>query len=159
MAIKKTTTKKRKSSKVKVSTKNIDKAIKETKKSLKSISIKKKVVKKKALSSSLSSSTSSSMVGLGIRKVVKKEARKKVNKGKYTLTIYMNDQKFQTKTDDIYKSLSEFIPTKITNKVIITLEEGKKYAEKIMMVHPARRTFSVPLACEFVAKNLILRLK
>ena len=98
-----------------------------------------------------------------IKKVVKKAPReikwKEEIKGKYTLIIYMNNEVFATKTDDVYASLRNFTPTKITNKVIITLKEGDKYAERVLRVFPARRTFSQPIATEFVAKNLILRLK
>ena len=94
-----------------------------------------------------------------LSKVKKIKKPVKVDTGKYTLKIYVNNEVFESKTDDVQKTLRKFKPTKITNKVKITLEEGKKYAERVMMVYSARRTFSQPLATEFVAKNLILRLK
>lgn len=85
------------------------------------------------------------------------EKFKEKSEGKYTLTIYMNDEVFSKKTDDVYEALTSFTPTKITNRVRIVLEKGGKMADKNMNVIPARRTFGSPIAREFVAKNLTSR--
>ena len=102
-------------------------------------------------------STKPSKVKKAVKKIVKEVVWQDGAVGKYTLTIYMNDEVFVTKTDDVYKSLSNFTPTKITNRVRIVLEKGDKSAEKMLMVIPARRTFGSPIARDFVAKNLTSR--
>ena len=79
--------------------------------------------------------------------------------GEYLLTIYMQDKTYSQRTDDIARSIMSLKPEKITNKVRIVLEKGKKRAERMFMVFPARRLFNIPLAAEFFAKNIVLRLK
>ena len=79
--------------------------------------------------------------------------------GKYKLTVYMQDRVYNCQTDDLKQAILSLRPPKITNKVRIIVEEGKKKAERIMYVFPARRLFNMPLSAEFFAKNIILRLK
>ncbi len=133
-------------------------AIKQTKRAKKPSKVVKKPIKVVLKSKKLTKKTLEK-IKTGTIKAPKEIKWKESSEGKYTLSIFMNDEVYATKTDDVYNSLKNFTPTKITNKVIITLREGKKYAEKVMRVFPARRTFSQPLATQFVAKNLILRLK
>lgn len=94
---------------------------------------------------------------MATKKKTKKESSKV--KGKYLLTIYLNDKIYSQRTDDIAKSILSLKPEKITNKVRIIVEEDKKKAERMFFVFPARRLFNIPLATEFFVKNIILALK
>lgn len=80
-------------------------------------------------------------------------------KGQYHLTIFLGGVRYETDTNNIAKSILDLKPAKITNKVVIRIDKGKSFVEKVLYVFPARRVFNVPLATEFFAKNIVLLLK
>jgi trehalose/maltose hydrolase-like predicted phosphorylase len=79
--------------------------------------------------------------------------------GKYKLTVAIGGETFETQTNDLKKSILDLKPAKITNKVIVRVEEGKKFIEKILFVFPARRVFNNSVAAEYFVKNILLSLK
>jgi hypothetical protein len=89
----------------------------------------------------------------------KKSDKKPEEIGKYHLTIFLGGEKFETDTNNIAKAILDLHPPKITNKVVIRIQRGKSFVEKVLYVFPARRIFNVPLATDFFAKNIILLLK
>jgi hypothetical protein len=80
-------------------------------------------------------------------------------KPKYKVIVYSMGKEFTCDTDDVKQAILDLKPTKITNKIRIIVKQGNKQAEKILFVYPARRLFSIPLAAEFFAKNIVLALK
>ena len=87
------------------------------------------------------------------KRINKKSSEIKI-KGKYHLTIYAMDKKFECDTDDLKQAILDLKPEKITNKIRIICTKGEKRIEKILFVYPARRIFNIPLATEFFSRNL-----
>jgi hypothetical protein len=94
-----------------------------------------------------------------IKRGKKVEQPKEEPRGKYLLTISLGGNTYISYTDNIEKAILSLKPEKITNKVVVRVEEGKKITERILFVYPARRIFNVPLAAQFFAKNIVQRLK
>lgn len=82
-----------------------------------------------------------------------------VPQGEYLVTVYINGKVYSKRTNNISKTLLSLPKEKITNKVKIVVEKGLLKAERDLFVYPARRLFSISLATEFFAKNIIQRLK
>lgn len=82
-----------------------------------------------------------------------------VQQGEYLVTVYINGKVYSKRTNNIAMTLLSLPKEKITNKVRIIIEKDNKKAEKMLFVFPARRLFSIPLATEFFAKNIVLQLK
>jgi hypothetical protein len=89
----------------------------------------------------------------------KRKTTKSSKVKKYKVIVYSMGKEFTCDTDDVKQAILDLKPTKITNKIRIVVKQGNKQAERILFVYPARRLFSIPLATEFFAKNIILALK
>lgn len=96
----------------------------------------------------------------------KETTRKKLSKvdpvvpqGEFLVTVYINGKVYSKRTNNIAMTLLSLPKEKITNKVKIVVEKGNLKAERDLFVYPARRLFSMALATEFFAKNIIQRLK
>lgn len=88
------------------------------------------------------------VVKKAVKKVAKKVTKTKpavkpvVKEPKYTLEVVINDVAHSIKTDDIKKSLLELKPTVLKTRFKITVSNGDKRFDKIMMVRLARLLFN-----------------
>jgi hypothetical protein len=84
---------------------------------------------------------------------------KKKAKPVYEVTIRLGDVTVKGKGDTAYEALSSVKkPIKITGKTFVTLKEGKRTAERMLMPTAAKRLF-YPLSQQYLAKQLDFLLK
>lgn len=93
------------------------------------------------------------------RKPRKVDSSPVIPQGEYLVTVYINNKVYSKRTNNIAKTILSLPKEKITNKVRIVVEKDNLKAERDLFVYPARRLFSIALATEFFAKNIIQRLK
>lgn len=74
-------------------------------------------------------------------------------KGAYHLTVAMNEEVFETDTDDIATSIMELKPGHLKTKVIIKVKFKDLEGEFVLFNVRAKRIFINRMAAEFFAKN------
>ena len=81
-------------------------------------------------------------------------AKKRAQKGEYSLSVTLGGIIFNAKTDDIKTALLDLKPEKITNTVTVAVTKGAKTIEKKLTALKARQIFFNGLACQYFTKNL-----
>ncbi len=72
-----------------------------------------------------------------LSKVIKEEVKEPT----FKVTLKMNDQVFETKTDDLASFITSQAPAFLKTKVILTVEKEGKKAEKMLIGFKAKQFF------------------
>lgn len=78
---------------------------------------------------------------------------------KYKLEVSMNNEVYETDTEDIKTALLELAPKVFKTKVVIRVSNKHSVVEKVMMIQRAKMLFRNTLNMDIFVKNILLALK
>lgn len=78
---------------------------------------------------------------------------------KYQVTVKMNDETYQGKTDDVTETLLDLAPKVFKTKVVIKIANNDSSIERVFMIPKAKMLFRNRLAMAIFVRNTILALR
>lgn len=85
-------------------------------------------------------------------------AEKKVEKKKmYTVELHINDEVFTAKSEDISEALESMRPVIMKTHVVIKVTDGKKSAERFLLLQKARMMFRNKIGIDAFVRSIILK--
>ena len=89
-------------------------------------------------------------------KVEKVKKTPKVSSGQYHLIIKLNEEVFETDTDDIAEAIFALNPKRIVTKAVITITKGDQTVDRFLLAMKARMLFKNKLTAQLFAKSVSL---